>query len=141
MQEARLAIGAGPSRRREERETYPAEPKTLWPISMRVNKPDKDDPSILDRIAELDRYMGTPTGIGSPARRSSTTASLISNRERSRVGNTDRARSKGMLDMQARSMQAEGRCSHMQEGNRNMALHTRVGNNVVSSRPPRWTQR
>jgi hypothetical protein len=65
---------------------------------------------------------------------------LISNRERSRVGNTDRAHSKGMLDIQARSMQAEGN-SHMQEDNRRMALDSRVGNTVVSSQPPRWKTR
>ena len=32
--------------------TYPSEPMTMWPISTRVNKPDNDDPSILDRTAE-----------------------------------------------------------------------------------------
>jgi putative SOS response-associated peptidase YedK len=31
---------------------YPAEPMTMWPISTRVNKPENDDPSILDRVAE-----------------------------------------------------------------------------------------
>jgi len=25
---------------------------TMWPISTRVNKPENDDPSILERIAE-----------------------------------------------------------------------------------------
>ena len=29
---------------------YPAEPMTMWPISTRVNKPDNDDASILDRL-------------------------------------------------------------------------------------------
>jgi putative SOS response-associated peptidase YedK len=29
---------------------YPAEPMTMWPISMRVNKPDHDDASILERV-------------------------------------------------------------------------------------------
>jgi len=32
--------------------TYPSEPITMWPISTRVNKPENDDPSILDRVAE-----------------------------------------------------------------------------------------
>ena len=29
--------------------TYPSEPMTMWPISTRVNKPENDDQSILDR--------------------------------------------------------------------------------------------
>jgi len=32
--------------------SYPSEPITMWPISTRVNKPENDDPSILDRAAE-----------------------------------------------------------------------------------------
>ena len=32
--------------------TYPPEPMTMWPISTRVNKPENDDPSIVDRAAE-----------------------------------------------------------------------------------------
>jgi putative SOS response-associated peptidase YedK len=32
--------------------TYPSEPMTMWPISTRVNKPENDDASILDRAAE-----------------------------------------------------------------------------------------
>ena len=32
--------------------TYPSEAMTMWPISTRVNKPENDDPSILDRAAE-----------------------------------------------------------------------------------------
>jgi putative SOS response-associated peptidase YedK len=32
--------------------SYPSEPMTVWPISTRVNKPENDDPSILDRAAE-----------------------------------------------------------------------------------------
>jgi putative SOS response-associated peptidase YedK len=32
--------------------TYPSEPMTMWPISTRVNKPENDDPSLLDRIAD-----------------------------------------------------------------------------------------
>jgi putative SOS response-associated peptidase YedK len=30
---------------------YPAEPMAMWPISTRVNRPDNDDPSILDRAS------------------------------------------------------------------------------------------
>ena len=32
--------------------TYPSEPMTMWPISTRLNKPENDDPSILERVAE-----------------------------------------------------------------------------------------
>ena len=32
--------------------TYPPEPMTMWPISTRVNKPENDDPSLLDRAKE-----------------------------------------------------------------------------------------
>jgi putative SOS response-associated peptidase YedK len=32
--------------------TYPSEPMTMWPISTRVNKPENDDRSILDRAAK-----------------------------------------------------------------------------------------
>jgi putative SOS response-associated peptidase YedK len=32
--------------------TYPSEPMIMWPLSTRVNKPENDDPSILDRVAE-----------------------------------------------------------------------------------------
>jgi putative SOS response-associated peptidase YedK len=31
---------------------YPSEPMTMWPISTRVNKPENDDASLLDRIAD-----------------------------------------------------------------------------------------
>jgi putative SOS response-associated peptidase YedK len=30
---------------------YPAEPMRMWPISTRVNKPENDDPSIIEPIA------------------------------------------------------------------------------------------
>jgi putative SOS response-associated peptidase YedK len=33
--------------------TYPSEPMTMWPISTRVNVPENDDPSLLDRVTEL----------------------------------------------------------------------------------------
>jgi putative SOS response-associated peptidase YedK len=32
--------------------TYPSEPMTMWPISMRVNAPENDDPSLLDRTMD-----------------------------------------------------------------------------------------
>jgi putative SOS response-associated peptidase YedK len=32
--------------------TYPSQAMTMWPISTRVNKPENDDPAILDRAAE-----------------------------------------------------------------------------------------
>jgi putative SOS response-associated peptidase YedK len=32
--------------------TYPSEPMTMWPVSTRVNKPEDDDPTLLDRAAE-----------------------------------------------------------------------------------------
>jgi putative SOS response-associated peptidase YedK len=33
---------------------YPAEPMTMWPISTRVNKPENDEASILDRVSTPD---------------------------------------------------------------------------------------
>ena len=33
--------------------TYASEPMTMWPISTRVNKPENDDPSLLDRARRL----------------------------------------------------------------------------------------
>jgi putative SOS response-associated peptidase YedK len=30
---------------------FPAEPMRMWPISTRVNKPENDDPSIVEPIA------------------------------------------------------------------------------------------
>jgi len=32
--------------------TYPSEPMIIWPISTRVNAPENDDPSLLDRTAD-----------------------------------------------------------------------------------------
>ena len=32
--------------------TYPPEPMTMWPVSTRVNKPENDDPSLLDRTGD-----------------------------------------------------------------------------------------
>jgi putative SOS response-associated peptidase YedK len=31
---------------------FPSEPMTMWPISTRVNKPENDDASILERVNE-----------------------------------------------------------------------------------------
>ena len=31
---------------------YTSEPMTMWPISTRVNKPENDDPSILEVVAD-----------------------------------------------------------------------------------------
>ncbi len=31
---------------------FPSEPTTMWPISTRVNKPENDDPSILEHVDE-----------------------------------------------------------------------------------------
>jgi putative SOS response-associated peptidase YedK len=36
---------------RELMRPFPSEAMRMWPISMRVNKPENDDPSILDEIA------------------------------------------------------------------------------------------
>jgi putative SOS response-associated peptidase YedK len=33
--------------------SYPSEAMTMWPISTRVNKPENDEPSILDRVEDL----------------------------------------------------------------------------------------
>jgi hypothetical protein len=32
--------------------TYPSEPMTMWPISRRVNAPENDDASLLDRATQ-----------------------------------------------------------------------------------------
>jgi len=32
---------------------YPSEPMRMWPISTRVNKPENDEPSILDPVTTL----------------------------------------------------------------------------------------
>jgi putative SOS response-associated peptidase YedK len=33
--------------------SYPSEPMTMWPISTRVNKPENDDPMILECVGDL----------------------------------------------------------------------------------------
>jgi hypothetical protein len=35
----------------EQMRPFPAEPMHMWPISARVNKPENDDPSIVEPIA------------------------------------------------------------------------------------------
>ena len=32
--------------------SYPSRLMTMWPISTRVNKPENDDPSLLDRVGD-----------------------------------------------------------------------------------------
>ena len=32
--------------------TYPSDPMTMWPISTRVNKPENDDPTLLERTGD-----------------------------------------------------------------------------------------
>ena len=41
--------------------TYPSEPMTMWPISKRVNKPENDDVTLLDRT-------GDPFNVWAPLR-------------------------------------------------------------------------
>jgi putative SOS response-associated peptidase YedK len=41
--------------------TYPSEPMTMWPISTRVNKPENDDPSLLDRTGDPFDLWAPPT--------------------------------------------------------------------------------
>ena len=43
--------------------TYPSEPMTMWPISTRVNKPENDDPSLLDRTGDA-FDVWTPLDLG-----------------------------------------------------------------------------
>jgi putative SOS response-associated peptidase YedK len=38
---------------------FPAEQMMMWPISTRVNKPDNDDPAILDPLEPIEG--GSPT--------------------------------------------------------------------------------
>jgi putative SOS response-associated peptidase YedK len=44
--------------------TFPSEAMTMWPISTRVNKPEKDDPSILDHAAEPLDWQAPLSGRG-----------------------------------------------------------------------------
>ena len=43
--------------------TYPSEPMTMWPISMRVNAPENDDPSLLDRTMDQSDWQSPLTTI------------------------------------------------------------------------------
>ena len=45
-----FGICTGKNRRRVECGPFPAEPMRMWPPSPRVNKPENDDPSILEPI-------------------------------------------------------------------------------------------
>jgi hypothetical protein len=60
---------------------FPAELMRMWPISRRVNKPENDDPSIVEPI-ELTEGAGsqtasavTPTGLFAKSRKEAATAS------------------------------------------------------------------
>jgi hypothetical protein len=37
--------------------SHPVEPMTMWPISTRVNKPENEDPAILNRAAEPEDWQ------------------------------------------------------------------------------------
>jgi len=41
--------------------TYPSEPMTMWPISTRVNAPENDDPSLLDRTMDQSDWQSPLT--------------------------------------------------------------------------------
>ena len=43
---------------------YPSEAMTMWPISTRVNKPENDDPTLLERIG--DRFEVGSLEVGGP---------------------------------------------------------------------------
>jgi len=43
---------------------FPAEPMRMWPISARVNKPENDDPSIVEPIDCLRRSRMVRYGFG-----------------------------------------------------------------------------
>ena len=43
--------------------TYPSEPMTMWPISTRVNAPEHDDPSLLDRTVDQSDWQSPHTTI------------------------------------------------------------------------------
>jgi putative SOS response-associated peptidase YedK len=48
--------------------TYPSEPMTMWPISIRVNKPENDDPSLLDRASAKADALSAVSALKAPAR-------------------------------------------------------------------------
>jgi putative SOS response-associated peptidase YedK len=43
---------------------YPAELMTMWPVSMRVNSPKNDDPSLLERVDDDDAERGLGSDVG-----------------------------------------------------------------------------
>ena len=43
--------------------TYPSEPMTMWPISTRVNTPENDDASLLDRTVDQSDWQSPLTTI------------------------------------------------------------------------------
>jgi putative SOS response-associated peptidase YedK len=49
--------------------TYPSGPMTMWPISTRVNSPDSDDPSLLDRTTGLSEEWSPLEPEGIPRKR------------------------------------------------------------------------
>ena len=49
--------------------TYPLEPMTMWPTSTRVNSPDNDDPSLLDRTTGLSDVWAPLEPEGIPRKR------------------------------------------------------------------------
>jgi hypothetical protein len=49
--------------------TYPSELMTMWPISTRVNAPDNDDPSLLDRTTGLSDVWSPLEPEGIPRKR------------------------------------------------------------------------
>jgi putative SOS response-associated peptidase YedK len=48
--------------------TYPSEPITIWPISTRVNAPENDDASLLDRTADQSDWQSPLTTIADEKR-------------------------------------------------------------------------
>ena len=42
--------------------TYQSEPMTMWPIFTRVNTPENDDPSLLDRVGGPSEWWA-PLGV------------------------------------------------------------------------------
>ena len=48
--------------------TYPFEPMTMWPISTRVNAPENDDASLLDRTADQSDWQSPLTVIADEKR-------------------------------------------------------------------------
>jgi putative SOS response-associated peptidase YedK len=49
--------------------SYPSEPMTMWPISTRVNKPENDDPSLLDRVDAISEVWAPLTPEGTERRK------------------------------------------------------------------------